>query len=63
MDAIRIARGFTGRDTIVKITGSYHGHHDAVMVAIGSVIAELGDRENYESLPYGAGLPEGRSPT
>ena len=36
MDAIRIARGLTGRDTIVKIAGSYHGHHDGVMVAIGS---------------------------
>ena len=35
MDAIRIARGVTGRDTIVKILGSYHGHHDAVMVAVG----------------------------
>ena len=35
MDAIRIARALTGRDTIVKIFGSYHGHHDAVMVSIG----------------------------
>ncbi len=57
MDAIRIARGLTGRDTIVKIAGSYHGHHDGVMVAIGSVPAELGDRESYASVPYGAGIP------
>ena len=35
MDAIRIARGLTGRDTIVKIFGSYHGHHDYAMVSIG----------------------------
>ena len=35
MDAIRIARGLKGRDTIMKIFGSYHGHHDAVMVSIG----------------------------
>jgi glutamate-1-semialdehyde 2,1-aminomutase len=35
MDAIRIARAFTGRDTIMKIFGSYHGHHDGVMVSIG----------------------------
>ena len=35
MDAIRIARGTTGRETIVKIFGSYHGHHDGVMVSIG----------------------------
>ena len=32
MDAIRIARAYTGRDVIMKIFGSYHGHHDYVMV-------------------------------
>jgi glutamate-1-semialdehyde 2,1-aminomutase len=57
MDAIRIARGLTGRDTIVKIFGSYHGHHDGVMVSIGVEYGRIGDRENYESLPYGAGIP------
>jgi glutamate-1-semialdehyde 2,1-aminomutase len=58
MDAIRIARGFTGRDTIMKIFGSYHGHHDAVMVSIGVPYDRIGDRENYASLPYGAGIPK-----
>jgi len=58
MDAIRIARGFTGRDTIVKIFGSYHGHHDYVMVSIGVPYDRIGDRENYESLPYGEGIPQ-----
>ena len=58
MDAIRIARAFTGRDEIVKIFGSYHGHHDAVMVSIGVPYGQIGDRENYASLPYGAGIPE-----
>src|SRR5581483_12271504 len=57
MDAIRIARGYTGRDTIVKIFGSYHGHHDAVMVSIGVEYDRIGDREDYASLPYGAGIP------
>jgi glutamate-1-semialdehyde 2,1-aminomutase len=57
MDAIRIARGFTGRDMIMKIFGSYHGHHDAVMVSIGVEYDKIGDRENYASLPYGAGIP------
>jgi glutamate-1-semialdehyde 2,1-aminomutase len=57
MDAIRIARGYTGRETIVKIFGSYHGHHDAVMVSIGVEYDRIGDRENYASLPYGAGIP------
>jgi glutamate-1-semialdehyde 2,1-aminomutase len=58
MDAIRIARALTGRDTIMKIFGSYHGHHDAVMVSIGIEYDKIGDRENYASLPYGAGIPK-----
>ncbi len=58
MDAIRIARAFTGRDTIVKIFGSYHGHHDYVMVSIGVAYDQLGDRERYASLPYGEGIPK-----
>ena len=51
MDAIRIARAHTGRDTIVKIFGSYHGHHDYVMVSIGVPYDKIGDRDNYASLP------------
>ena len=43
MDAIRIARARTGRDTIVKIFGSYHGHHDYVMVSIGVPYEKIGD--------------------
>src|ERR1035441_4058889 len=58
MDAIRIARGLTGRETIMKIFGSYHGHHDAVMVSIGVPYEEIGDREDLASLPYGAGIPK-----
>jgi glutamate-1-semialdehyde 2,1-aminomutase len=58
MDAIRIARAYTGRETIVKIFGSYHGHHDYVMVSIGVPYEQIGDRENYASLPYGAGIPQ-----
>ncbi|HVC06006.1 MAG TPA: aminotransferase class III-fold pyridoxal phosphate-dependent enzyme, partial [Solirubrobacterales bacterium] len=34
MDAVHLARGATGRDTILKIEGSYHGHHDSVMVSV-----------------------------
>ncbi|MCW3000322.1 MAG: glutamate-semialdehyde aminotransferase [Solirubrobacterales bacterium] len=58
MDAIRIARGHTGRDTVVKIFGSYHGHHDTVMVSIGVEYDKIGDHENLASLPYGAGIPQ-----
>ena len=42
----------------MKIFGSYHGHHDAVMVSIGVPYDEIGDRENLASLPYGAGIPQ-----
>ncbi|MFN0152830.1 MAG: aspartate aminotransferase family protein [Gaiella sp.] len=58
MDAIRIARAMTGRDTIVKIFGSYHGHHDYVMVSIGTPYEQIGDRESYQSLSYGGGIPQ-----
>jgi glutamate-1-semialdehyde 2,1-aminomutase len=61
MDAIRIARAATGRDTIVKIFGSYHGHHDYVMVSIGVPYDQIGDREDYASLPYGGGIPTASS--
>jgi glutamate-1-semialdehyde 2,1-aminomutase len=58
MDAIRIARGLTGRETIMKIFGSYHGHHDAVMVSIGVAYDAIGNREELASLAYGAGIPQ-----
>ena len=58
MDAIRIARAYTGRETMMKIFGSYHGHHDAVMVSIGVEYDKIGDRDNLASLPYGAGIPQ-----
>jgi glutamate-1-semialdehyde 2,1-aminomutase len=61
MDAIRIARALTGRDTIVKIFGSYHGHHDYAMVSISVPYENIGDPENYASLPYGAGIPKAAS--
>ena len=58
MDAIRIARAYTGRDTVMKIFGSYHGHHDTVMVSIGVEYDKIGDREDLASLAYGAGIPD-----
>lgn len=42
MSAIRVARGFTGRDVIVKFAGNYHGHVDSLLVAAGSSAATLG---------------------
>jgi glutamate-1-semialdehyde 2,1-aminomutase len=52
MSAIRLARGFTGRDTIVKFAGNYHGHGDALLAESGSGVATLG-------LPGSAGVTAG----
>ena len=43
MSAIRLARGFTGRDDIVKFTGCYHGHSDSLLVEAGSGAATFGN--------------------
>ena len=52
MTAVRLARGATGRDRIVKFAGNYHGHSDALLAAAGSGVATLG-------LPGSAGVPAG----
>jgi glutamate-1-semialdehyde 2,1-aminomutase len=57
MDAVHIARGATGRDLILKIEGSYHGHHDTVMVSVYPPLEALGDRDDPRSVPYGGGVP------
>ncbi len=58
MDAVHVARGATGRDMILKIEGSYHGHHDAVMVSVYPPLEALGDRDDPRSVPFGAGYPK-----
>jgi glutamate-1-semialdehyde 2,1-aminomutase len=50
LSAIRLARGFTGRDRIVKFDGCYHGHGDSLLVKAGSGVATLG-------LPDSPGVP------
>ncbi len=52
MSAIRVARGYTGRDRILKFDGNYHGHGDALLVSAGSGVATLG-------LPDSPGVTEG----
>jgi len=52
MSAVRLARGYTGRDKIVKFDGCYHGHSDALLVAGGSGVAQMG-------LPGSAGVTAG----
>jgi glutamate-1-semialdehyde 2,1-aminomutase len=46
MDAIRVARAATGRDLIIKMEGSYHGHHDAVLFSVVPEADVLGIRHN-----------------
>jgi glutamate-1-semialdehyde 2,1-aminomutase len=57
MDAIHLARAATGRDLVLKIEGSYHGHHDAVMVSVRPPLDQLGERGVPASVPFGAGHP------
>ncbi len=52
------ARAVTGRDTIVKIFGSYHGHHDYVMVSAVAQDDDIGPPDNLRSIPYGQGIPQ-----
>lgn len=51
MSAIRLARGYTGRDMILKFTGCYHGHSDSLLVKAGSGLLTLG-------IPNSPGVPE-----
>jgi glutamate-1-semialdehyde 2,1-aminomutase len=56
MDAIRVARGATGRDKIVKVEGGYHGHHDTVMVSMKPPIDAAGPASHPHSVPSTAGV-------
>ena len=58
MAAIHLARGATGRDVVLKMEGSYHGHHDAVMVSVRPPLDALGERGVPGSVPYGGGHPQ-----
>ncbi len=51
MSAVRLARGATGRDLVIKFDGCYHGHADTLLVAAGSGVATLG-------IPGSPGIPE-----
>ena len=52
MSALRLARGFTGRDKVIKFAGNYHGHSDCMLVEAGSGVLTAG-------VPGSAGVPEG----
>ena len=60
MDAIRLARGFTGREKLIKFEGGYHGHHDDVLVSIQPPREVMGPAEQPATVPATAGLPRSR---
>ncbi|HVF09077.1 MAG TPA: aminotransferase class III-fold pyridoxal phosphate-dependent enzyme, partial [Actinomycetota bacterium] len=59
LDVVRIMRASPGRDLIVKIEGTYHGHHDALMVSVFPPESAAGPREHPTSVPQTAGMIPG----
>ncbi len=57
MSAIRLARGFTGREIVVKFAGCYHGHVDSLLAAAGSGVATLGGTHQDGAVPSTPGVP------
>jgi glutamate-1-semialdehyde 2,1-aminomutase len=60
MDAIRVARGYTGREKVIKFEGGYHGHHDDVLVSIQPPHDSMGPVESPNTVPASAGIPRSR---
>ena len=58
MDAIRVARGVTGRDKIVKVEGGYHGHHDEVMISMKPALDKAGPADAPNPVPSTAGVTQ-----
>lgn len=59
MDAIRLARGVTGREKLVKVEGGYHGHHDEVMISNKPALDEAGPADAPHSVPQSGGITQG----
>jgi glutamate-1-semialdehyde 2,1-aminomutase len=58
LEAARLMRATTGRNTIIKIEGTYHGHHDALMFSVAPDPDLIGPREHPVTLPQALGIPE-----
>jgi glutamate-1-semialdehyde 2,1-aminomutase len=58
LEAARLMRGATGRDMIIKVEGTYHGHHDALMFSVTPGADEIGPREHPVTVPQALGIPE-----
>ncbi|MEX2421067.1 MAG: aminotransferase class III-fold pyridoxal phosphate-dependent enzyme, partial [Actinomycetota bacterium] len=61
MDAIRVGRAVTGKDILVKIEASYHGHHDAVFFSIIPGFDDMGPKERPYNAPFSRGIPKSTS--
>ncbi len=57
MDALRVARAHTGRDKVVKIEGSYHGHHDTLLMSTKPSREAAGPVEHPNTVPASKGIP------
>jgi glutamate-1-semialdehyde 2,1-aminomutase len=58
LEAARLMRANTGRDIIIKIEGSYHGHHDALMFSVAPDAELIGPREHPVTVPQAEGIPD-----
>ena len=58
LEAIRLMRANTGRDMIIKIEGSYHGHHDSIMFSVAPDRSEIGPREHPVTVHQAMGIPQ-----
>jgi glutamate-1-semialdehyde 2,1-aminomutase len=58
LDAVRVARGFTGRDRLIKIEASYHGHHDSLLVSVEPARDLMGPVDQPNSVKYCEGIPQ-----
>jgi glutamate-1-semialdehyde 2,1-aminomutase len=58
LEAGRLMRANTGRDMLIKIEGSYHGHHDSLMFSVTPDRDEIGPREHPVTIPQAMGIPQ-----
>ncbi len=58
LEAIRLMRANTGRDMVLKIEGSYHGHHDSIMFSVAPDRSEIGEREHPVTVHQAMGIPQ-----
>ena len=58
MDAVHLMRAITGRKLIIKVEGTYHGHHDSVMVSMYNDVTQLGPVGRPHSVAAGNGIPD-----